>query len=239
MKLLYEGKAKRLYDEGVPDQLLMEFKDDATAFNGEKKASFAEKGRLNKALSLLLLRMLEKNGVATHLVGDRDETHFLVHPVTILPLEVVVRNVAAGSLSKRLGIPEGQELRQPMLEFFYKDDSLGDPLITEDHIRELQLASPEDLAHLRAEALKINGLLGAFFLKTGLKLVDFKLEFGHLKSAPDRIVLADEISPDTCRLWDVATGKKMDKDRFRRDLGDVMESYAEVLERATHADSQS
>ncbi|HUF61416.1 MAG TPA: phosphoribosylaminoimidazolesuccinocarboxamide synthase [Verrucomicrobiales bacterium] len=233
MKQLYEGKAKKLFETESPDVLLMEFKDDATAFDGKKKAQFADKGRLNKALSLLLLRLLEREGIRTHLVEDRDETRMLVRHVEIIPIEVVVRNIAAGSLCRRTPLEEGSELRQPMVEYFYKDDALGDPMITEEHIRELDLASPEEVNLLKAEALRINALLRDFFMKGGMRLVDFKLEFGRL--ADGSVVLADEITPDTCRLWDAETGRKLDKDRFRRDLGDVMEAYAEVLRRAEGA----
>ncbi len=233
MKQLYEGKAKKLFETESPDVLLMEFKDDATAFDGKKKAQFADKGRLNKALSLLLLRLLEREGIRTHLVEDRDETRMLVRHVEIIPIEVVVRNIAAGSLCRRTPLEEGTVLRQPMVEFFYKDDALGDPMITEEHIRELDLARPEEVMLLRSEALRINTVLRGFFDKAGMRLVDFKLEFGRL---PDgSVVLADEITPDTCRLWDAETGRKLDKDRFRRDLGDVMEAYAEVLRRAEGA----
>ena len=235
MKLLYEGKAKRLYETERPDELLMEFKDDATAFNGEKKAQFENKGRMNQALSLLLMQLLEKGGVPTHFVRTIDEIRTIVKAVEIIKVEVVVRNVAAGSLCNRTWFKEGEALKAPVVEYFLKDDDLGDPMINDDHIRELNLATLHELAFLKSEALKINDILKPFFLKTGLKLVDFKLEFGRLSTDPSTIILADEISPDTCRLWDVSTGEKMDKDRFRRDLGNVMESYAEVLKRAEDA----
>lgn len=231
MTPLYEGKAKRLWTTDNPDTLRMEFKNDATAFNGEKKASFENKGRLNNAISTLIYGMLEKEGVPTHFVRQIDETNVEVKKVDILMVEVIVRNIAAGSFCKRTGMPEGHVFSQPIIEFSYKSDELGDPLINDDYIREMQLATPEDMAHLRKAALKVNELLSAFFAKCGLKLVDFKLEFGRLKSDPSVIVLADEISPDGCRLWDLKTGEKMDKDRFRRDLGNVMEAYEEVLGR--------
>lgn len=234
MKLLYEGKAKRLFDTGHAHELLMEFKNDATAFNGKKKAAFEDKGRLNKALSLHLLRLLENSGIATHLIADHDETHLLVKSVEIILIEVVVRNIACGSLCKRTGLPEGQVLKQPIVEFYYKNDALGDPMINQDHVRELGLATQDELARVKASALEVNGILAAFFLKAGMRLVDFKLEFGRLTVDPATIVLADEITPDTCRLWDVKTGEILDKDRFRRDLGKVMESYAEVLKRVEH-----
>ncbi|MCU0749394.1 MAG: phosphoribosylaminoimidazolesuccinocarboxamide synthase [Akkermansiaceae bacterium] len=231
MTPLYEGKAKRLWTTDNPDTLRMEFKNDATAFNGEKKASFENKGRLNNAISTLIYGMLEKEGVPTHFVRQIDETNVEVKKVEILMVEVIVRNIAAGSFCKRTGMAEGHVFSQPIIEFSYKSDELGDPLINDDYIREMKLATPEDMAHLRKAALKVNELLSAFFAKCGLKLVDFKLEFGRLKSDPSIIVLADEISPDGCRLWDLKTGEKMDKDRFRRDLGNVMEAYEEVLGR--------
>jgi phosphoribosylaminoimidazole-succinocarboxamide synthase len=231
MTPLYEGKAKRLWTTDNPDTLRMEFKNDATAFNGEKKASFENKGRLNNAISTLIYGMLEKEGVPTHFVRQIDETNVEVKKVEILMVEVIVRNIAAGSFCKRTGMPEGHVFTQPIIEFSYKSDELGDPLINDDYIREMKLATPEDMAHLRKAALKVNELLSAFFAKCGLKLVDFKLEFGRLKCDPSIIVLADEISPDGCRLWDLKTGEKMDKDRFRRDLGNVMEAYEEVLGR--------
>lgn len=231
MSPLYEGKAKRMWTTDDPDTLRMEFKDDATAFDGKKKAVFESKGRLNCAISTLIYGLLEKEGVPTHFVRQIDETNVEVKKVDILMVEVIVRNLAAGNFTRRTGVPEGHVFSQPVVEFSYKSDEHGDPLINEDYIREMQLATPEELAHLRMSALKVNGLLGDFFAKCGLKLVDFKLEFGRLATDPSVIVLADEISPDGCRLWDLKTGEKMDKDRFRRDLGNVMEAYGEVLER--------
>lgn len=231
MEPLYEGKAKRLWATEDPNVLRMEFKNDATAFNGEKKAQFEKKGQLNNTISTLLYQMLEKQGVPTHFVRTIDETNVEVQKVDILMVEVIVRNVAAGSFCKRTGMEEGIAFTQPIIEFSYKSDELGDPLINDDYIREMKLATPEDLAHLRSSALKVNELLSDFFAKCGLKLVDFKLEFGRLASDPSKIVLADEISPDGCRLWDLKTNEKMDKDRFRRDLGNVMEAYEEVLGR--------
>ena len=231
MTPLYEGKAKRLWATDNPNTLRMEFKNDATAFNGEKKASFENKGLFNNSISNLIYGMLEKEGVPTHFVRQIDETNVEVKKVDILMVEVIVRNIAAGSFCKRTGMPEGHVFSQPIVEFSYKDDALGDPLINDDYIREMKLATPEDLVHLRASALKVNELLSAFFAKCGLKLVDFKLEFGRLAEDPSVIVLADEITPDGCRLWDLKTGEKMDKDRFRRDLGNVMEAYEEVLGR--------
>jgi phosphoribosylaminoimidazole-succinocarboxamide synthase len=231
MTPLYEGKAKRLWTTDNPDTLRMEFKDDATAFDGKKKAQFENKGRFNNTISTLIYGMLEKEGVPTHFVRQIDDTNVEVHRVEIIKVEVIVRNLAAGSFSRRTGIAEGRVFSQPVVEFSYKSDELGDPLINDDYIREMGLATPEELAHLRKSALKVNELLSAFFAKCGLKLVDFKLEFGRLATDPSVIVLADEISPDGCRLWDLKTGEKMDKDRFRRDLGNVMEAYEEVLGR--------
>jgi phosphoribosylaminoimidazole-succinocarboxamide synthase len=193
--------------------------------------SFENKGRFNNAISTLIYGMLEKQGVPTHFVREIDETNVEVKKVDILMVEVIVRNIAAGSFTKRTGIAEGHVFTQPIVEFSYKSDELGDPLINDDYIREMGLASPQDLVHLRTSALKVNDLLCEFFAKCGLKLVDFKLEYGRLVSDPSVIVLADEISPDGCRLWDLKTGEKMDKDRFRRDLGNVMEAYEEVLGR--------
>jgi phosphoribosylaminoimidazole-succinocarboxamide synthase len=230
-KPLYEGKAKRLWATADPHILCMEFKDEATAFDGRKKALFENKGRLNNAISTLIYGLLEKEGVPTHFVRQIDETHVEVRKVEILKVEVIVRNIAAGGFTRRTGIAEGHVFSQPVIEFSYKNDELGDPLINDDYIREMGLASAGDLEILRQYALKVNRVLGTFFARCGLTLVDFKLEFGRLASDPSVIVLADEISPDGCRLWDVKTGEKMDKDRFRRDLGDVMEAYEEVLDR--------
>jgi len=229
--MIYEGKAKRLWETGNADTLRMEFKNDATAFNGEKKASFEDKGRLNNAISTLLYQYLESVGVPTHFVRKIDDTNVEVKKVEIVPIEVIVRNLSAGSFCKRTGFEEGRLFSKPLIEFSYKSDELGDPLINDDYIREMGLASPEDLVHLRESALKVNEILRKLFEGAGLRLVDFKLEFGRLASDRTKIVLADEISPDGCRLWDLATGEKMDKDRFRRDLGNVMDAYREVLSR--------
>lgn len=231
MEPVYEGKAKRMWATDDPQVLRMEFKDDATAFNALKKAKFENKGRLNKAITLLVYRMLGERGVATHLVADVDATSLLVRRVEILLVEVIVRNAAAGSFVKRTGMAEGTRFGQPVVEFSYKSDELGDPLINDDYVREMKLATADECALLRREALVVNEVLGGFFRQAGLDLIDFKIEFGRLPDDRARIVLADEVSPDTCRLWDVATGRKMDKDRFRQDLGNVMEAYAEVLER--------
>ena len=231
MQPSYEGKAKRLWTTDDPSTLRMEFKNDATAFNGEKKASFENKGRLYNAISTLIYQYLEKTGIPTHFVRQIDETNVEVKKVEIVMVEVIIRNVSAGSFCKRTGMEEGIPFSQPVIEFSYKSDALGDPLINDDYIREMKLASPQDMAFLRESALKVNTILSGFFAEVGLKLVDFKLEFGRLASDPSKIVLADEISPDGCRLWDLKTGEKMDKDRFRRDLGNVMEAYEEVLKR--------
>jgi phosphoribosylaminoimidazole-succinocarboxamide synthase len=231
MTLLYEGKAKKLFTTDVADEVYMEFKDSATAFNAVKKAEFADKGRLNKALTALLYRLLESHGIPTHFVREAGEIGLVVKRVDIIKVELVVRNIIAGSLQKRTGLPEGRRLGQPVIEFYYKDDALGDPLINDDHVRELGLATPHELVTLRTLGLRINDALASFFAKAGLMLVDFKSEFGRLVSDPARIVLADEISPDTCRLWDIETGEKLDKDRFRFDLGDLVAGYTEVLKR--------
>jgi len=231
MEPLYEGKAKRLWATEDPNVLRMEFKNDATAFNGEKKSSFEDKGRLNNAISTRLYQLLESEGIPTHLVRRLDDTNVEVHKVQILLVEVIVRNISAGSFCKRTGTPEGLPFSRPIIEFSYKSDELGDPLINDDYIREMKLATEADLAHLRAQALKVNQILTRIFDECGLTLVDFKLEFGRLAANRSKIVLADEISPDGCRLWDKKTGEKMDKDRFRRDLGGVMEAYQEVLNR--------
>ncbi|MGN0868139.1 MAG: phosphoribosylaminoimidazolesuccinocarboxamide synthase [Akkermansia sp.] len=231
MEPIYEGKAKRLYTTDDPNVLRMEYKDSATAFNGEKKEDFENKGRFNKAITLIIYRMLEEKGVKTHLVQDVDDINLLVNKVSIMPLEVIVRNVAAGSFSKRMGVTEGTAFKKPIVEFSYKDDALGDPFINDDYAREMGAATEEEMAYIKQQVLIINEVLKEFFLKAKLRLIDFKVEFGRLSTDPSQIVLADEISPDTCRLWDVETGKKMDKDRFRRGLGGFMEAYAEVLER--------
>ncbi|MEM9079319.1 MAG: phosphoribosylaminoimidazolesuccinocarboxamide synthase [Verrucomicrobiota bacterium] len=229
MEPLYEGKAKRLYATEDAEVLRMEYKDDATAFNAQKHETFENKGRLNKAITLLIYQMLEAQGVKTHLAGDLDEANLLVKKVEILMVEVIVRNVAAGNFSKRVGVEEGLEFKEPIVEFSYKSDELGDPLINTDYARELGLATLDECAELKSKALTVNVVLKDFFLQAGLKLVDFKIEFGRLGSG--EIVLADEVSPDTCRLWDVKTGEKMDKDRFRQDLGGLLEGYEEVLRR--------
>ncbi|MGI9952239.1 phosphoribosylaminoimidazolesuccinocarboxamide synthase [Moorellaceae bacterium AZ2] len=225
---LYEGKAKRVYYTGDPDLYLVEFKDEATAFDGLKKGIIAGKGEINARLSALFFRALEGEGIATHfveLVGPRE---MLVKALKILPVEVVVRNVAAGSLSQRLGLAEGTPLKRPVLEFYYKSDALHDPMINEYHIAALDLATPEQVEGFKERALKINEILTRLLQAAGLILVDFKLEFGLHHG---QLLLGDEISPDTCRFWDRETREKLDKDRFRRDLGGVEEAYASVYER--------
>ncbi|MGG3678119.1 phosphoribosylaminoimidazolesuccinocarboxamide synthase [Heyndrickxia faecalis] len=227
--LVYEGKAKRLYETEDPDVLRVKYKDSATAFNGVKKAEIEGKGQLNNEISSLIFKRLAEKGVKSHFIRKISEREQLVRRVEIIPLEVVVRNVVAGSLAKRLGLEEGTPAGQPVVEFYYKKDELGDPLITEDHVRLLGIASSEDLQFLRKQALAVNESLKALFAEIGVRLVDFKLEFGRGRDGA--ILLADEISPDTCRLWDRATNEKLDKDVFRRDLGSLTEVYQEILNR--------
>lgn len=228
-EFLYEGKAKRLYKTDHPDVLWLEYKDDATAFNGQKRASLTGKGQLNNAISSWFFTLLSRHGIQHHFLDTVSDREQLVRPVTILPLEVVVRAIAAGSLCRRLGLAEGTRLPQVLVEWYYKDDALGDPLVTEDHIALLQLATPVQLAFMKDQALQIHTILQQALEPKGIVLVDFKLEFGL--DANGRLMLADEISPDTCRFWDAASGKKMDKDRFRQDLGGTLEGYQEILER--------
>ncbi|MEB3751883.1 phosphoribosylaminoimidazolesuccinocarboxamide synthase [Geobacillus sp. FSL W8-0032] len=228
-QLLYEGKAKKIYATDEPDVLWVEYKDSATAFNGEKKATIAGKGRLNNEISSLLFTKLKEAGVANHFIEKLSPTEQLVRRVTIIPLEVVVRNVVAGSLAKRLGLAEGTPLETPLVEFYYKNDDLGDPLLVEDHIAILKLASREEIVWLKSEVLKVNDVLRAHFAERKVRLIDFKLEFG--RTADGAILLADEVSPDTCRLWDAETNEKLDKDVFRRDLGSLTEAYEVILER--------
>jgi phosphoribosylaminoimidazole-succinocarboxamide synthase len=228
-ELLYEGKAKRIFSTDDEQTVLIEYKDSATAFNGQKKADITGKGRLNNEITSLLFLKLQEQGIPSHFIKRISETEQLVKRVTIIPLEVVVRNIAAGSLSKRLGIEEGKELTKPLVEFYLKNDDLGDPLLTTDHIDELNIATKEELTILKEKALKINIVLSSFFNELGINLIDFKLEFG--KDAEGSILLADEISPDTCRLWDKKTNEKLDKDVFRRDLGSLTEAYENILAR--------
>ncbi len=227
--LIYEGKAKKVYATGDEAFLIVSYKDDATAFNGQKRGTIAGKGVVNNRMSNALMRLLEKKGVPTHFVKELNDRETLVKKVTIVPLEVIVRNLSAGSFAGRYGVEEGIAFREPTVEFSYKNDALGDPLLNEDHALALGLAVRSELKRIREYALTIDRILQSFWLSRGVTLVDFKLEFGRL---PDgRIILADEISPDTCRLWDSATGKKLDKDRFRRDLGGVEDAYREIMER--------
>jgi phosphoribosylaminoimidazole-succinocarboxamide synthase len=228
-EMMYEGKAKKVFRTDREDLLIVDYKDDATAFNGQKKGQILGKGAVNNVMANIIFQMLEKKGIPTHFVEQLSERETLVKAVTILPLEVIIRNVTAGSFSKRYGVEEGRPLARPVLEFSYKNDDLGDPLINDDHILALELATEEELETVRRFAFMVNDALKEFFLEKGLKLIDFKIEFG--KTADGTILLADEISPDTCRLWDVVTNEKMDKDRFRRDLGNVEETYQEVLSR--------
>lgn len=235
MDLIYKGKAKELFTTENPNELRMVFTDHATAFNGEKKATFPEKGRLNKKLTLMLYEVLEKEGIATHHSRDDGPESLIVKRVEIVQIEVVVRNIIAGSLKKRTGLPEGQRLRQPIIECYYKSDKLGDPMINDEHIRELNLARGDELEKIKRSALKVNRLLTNIFASANLTLVDFKLEYGRLFPDKHNIVLADEITPDTCRLWDTETGMKLDKDRFRQDLGDLIEGYSEIVKRVENA----
>jgi phosphoribosylaminoimidazole-succinocarboxamide synthase len=229
LELLYEGKAKRIYKTDEPNILLVSYKDSATAFNGVKKEEITGKGRLNNEISTLIFEKLTANNIENHFVKRLSETEQLVKKVTIIPLEVVVRNVVAGSLSKRIGIEEGTEIKKPLVEFYYKDDELGDPLITEDHIELLEIATKEEVETLRTIAKQVNEVLKAHFLSCDIRLIDFKLEFGITEDG--KIILADEVSPDTCRLWDINTNEKFDKDVFRRDIGNLTDAYEEILTR--------
>ncbi|MDI3538723.1 MAG: phosphoribosylaminoimidazole-succinocarboxamide synthase [Bacillota bacterium] len=226
---LYEGKAKIVYRTDDPERYIVYFKDDATAFNGLKKGTISGKGELNNRISAHFFALLEEHGIPTHFEKLLSPREMLVKKVTILPIEVVVRNIAAGSLAKRLGLAEGTPMRRPVLEFYLKSDELGDPMINEYHIYALNLASEEELRILADYAFKINAILSAYLAERKLELVDFKLEFG--RTAEGEIILADEISPDTCRFWDAETKEKLDKDRFRRDLGSVEEAYQEIWRR--------
>ena len=230
-ELLYEGKAKKLFITEDPQILRVEYKDDATAFNGKKFDRLKGKGRLNNAITVFFFEHLETKDIPSHFVRKISETEQLVRRVKIIPLEVVVRNVAAGSLSKRIGWEEGKELPHPIVEFYYKDDDLGDPLLAEEHIRLLELASEAQIEELKKRGLAVNEALKSLMLSKGIRLIDFKLEFGLDQNG--EILLADEISPDTCRFWDIESGKILDKDRFRRDLGGVTEAYREIHQRLT------
>ena len=226
---LYEGKAKKVFATDDPELLLVSYKDDATAFNGLKKGTIAGKGVINNKMSNALMQYLEKKGVPTHYVEEINDRDTLVKKVQIVPLEVIIRNIAAGSFSKHYGVEEGTLLKAPTIEFSYKNDELGDPLINDYHALALGLATQEEIDTIKKYAFKVNEELKAFWKSCGVTLVDFKLEFGRLSDGT--IVLADEISPDTCRLWDSKTGEKLDKDRFRRDLGGVEDAYQEIMGR--------
>ena len=231
---LYEGKAKKVYATDDPELLIVAYKDDATAFNGKKKGTIAGKGVINNRMSNRLMLRLEKAGVPTHFVQELSERETLVKRVQIVPLEVIVRNVSAGSFCKRYGFPEGVAFDSPTVEYSYKNDELNDPLICLPHILAMKLATREEMETIRTYALKVDEVLRDFWQGCGVTLVDFKLEFGRL--ADGTVILADEISPDTCRLWDTATGKKLDKDRFRQDLGGVEEAYGEIMGRLEAAE---
>lgn len=228
LDMIYEGKAKKVYKTDDEKLYIVDYKDDATAFNGEKKGTIIGKGIVNNKMSAAMFLLLEENGVPTHfekLLSDRES---LVKAVKIVPLEVIIRNVVAGSFAKRMGLEEGTALKETILEFSYKDDALGDPMINDSHVYALGLATREQVEIIKKYAFKVNEVLTKYFLEKGIKLVDFKLEFGMYEG---KIILADEISPDTSRLWDLKTNEKLDKDRFRRDLGGVEETYQEVLKR--------
>ncbi|MFH1359492.1 MAG: phosphoribosylaminoimidazolesuccinocarboxamide synthase [Candidatus Omnitrophota bacterium] len=227
---IYEGKAKILYETDSPDYLIQYFKDDATAFNAKKKGTIKEKGIINNKISSKIFEYLEQHGIPTHFEKMLSDREMLVKRVTIVPVEVIIRNIAAGSLCKMLNLEEGKKLACPTLEYCYKEDSLNDPLINEYHILALELATADEIETIKNYAFKINTLMQKFFSAVNVDLVDFKLEFGRNKG---RIILADEISPDTCRLWEKGTGRRLDKDRFRRDLGNIEEAYQEMLSKVT------
>lgn len=231
LEQLYEGKAKKVYASDKEDLVVIHYKDDATAFNGEKKGQIEDKGVLNNSITSAIFTMLNESGIPTHFVEQLNEREQLCKKVRIIPLEVIIRNLAAGSMAKRLGLVEGRELLTTVFELSYKDDSLGDPLINDYHAIAIGAATREELDAIYAITAKINEILKAFFLEQNVILVDFKLEFG--KDSQGNIILADEISPDTCRFWDAVTREKLDKDRFRRDLGNVREAYVEMLGRIT------
>ncbi|HHW66311.1 MAG: phosphoribosylaminoimidazole-succinocarboxamide synthase [Epulopiscium sp.] len=229
MDLLYEGKAKKVYRTEDENLYIVSYKDDATAFNGLKKGTINEKGSINNRVSNHLMKLLESKGVPTHLVEEINDRETIVKKVEIVPLEVIVRNIAAGSLSKRLGLEEGSKLRRTVLEYCYKNDDLGDPMVNEYHILALDLATEEELKKIAELSFKINEILTDYLKEVNIELIDFKLEFG--RTPQGEIILADEISPDTCRFWDSNTKEKLDKDRFRRDLGNVEGAYQEILRR--------
>lgn len=228
-EMLYEGKAKQVYATDKADEVIVYYKDDATAFNGEKKGSIQDKGAFNNNITSIIFKMLEENGIKTHFIEKLNDREQLCKKVSIVPLEVIVRNVAAGSMAKRLGIEEGTPLKTTVFEISYKNDDLGDPLINDYHAVAIGAATFEELQEIYAMTDKINELLKSFFASVNINLIDFKIEFGKTKDG--EIVLADEISPDTCRFWDATTNEKLDKDRFRRDLGNVRGAYEEILSR--------
>ncbi len=230
LDMLYEGKAKKVFKTDDEKLLIVDYKDDATAFNGLKKGQILGKGVINNRMTNIILKYLADNGIENHLVEELSDRETLVKRVSIVPLEVIIRNVAAGSFSKRFGVEEGTALKNPILEYSYKNDELGDPMINTYQALAIGVATKEELDSIAEQALKINELLKKFFLNVGIKLIDFKIEFGRYDG---RVILADEISPDTCRLWDAETNEKLDKDRFRRDLGNVEEAYQEVWRRIT------
>ena len=226
--MLYEGKAKKIFATDQPDRVIQYFKDEATAFNAQKRGTIVDKGVVNNKVSERLFRVLEAAGVSTHFIERLSDREMLTKRVTIVPIEVVVRNMTAGSLVKRLGLKEGEPIEPPVVEFYYKNDALGDPLICEEHVRLMKLAEPKIVDEIKQQARKINSVLQPFFKERKMILVDFKLEFGLHNG---KLILADEISPDTCRFWDAGTKESMDKDRFRKDLGKIEEAYQEVLRR--------
>lgn len=227
-ELLYEGKAKKVYSTENPDYCVVSYKDDATAFNGEKKGTIVGKGVVNNRMSNFMFKLLEAKGIPTDFVEELNDRDTVLKKVEIVPLEVIVRNKAAGSFSKRLGIPEGTALKCPILEFCYKNDDLGDPMINDYHVLAVGLATKEEIDTIAEYTFKINEIMKEFFAQCNVELIDFKIEFGRFH---DQILLADEISPDTCRFWDMDTHEKLDKDRFRRDMGGVEEAYAEMMKR--------
>ncbi len=226
---VYEGKAKKVFKTDDPNLFIVDYKDDATAFNGEKKGTIMNKGIINNRVTNHLMKMLEQNGVPTHFVEQISDRETIVKKVEIVPIEVIVRNIAAGSLSKRLGIPEGTKLACTVLEFCYKDDALGDPMINDYHIFAMKLATQSELDTISKYSFRVNDILTEYLKDLNIELIDFKLEFG--RTSEGTIILADEISPDTCRFWDTVTKEKLDKDRFRRDLGNVEDAYNEILKR--------
>lgn len=229
LEQLYEGKAKKVFKTDDADKYIIEYKDDATAGNGAKKGTIAGKGVINNKMTSVIFKMLEEKGIPTHLIDLISDNEQLVKAVTIFPLEVIIRNITAGSICKRLGLEEGKVLDEPIFEFCYKNDDYGDPMINDYHVVAMNLATKEEIATIRDMTFKINDILKAYFLDKGINLVDFKVEFG--KTNDGQIVLADEISPDTCRFWDVKTGEKLDKDRFRKDMGHIEEAYQEMFKR--------